>query len=173
MSLTTLDHPLAADLLTILRNKDTQPPEFRQIAERLGYLLVAEALSDMPTEEIAIETPLEPTTGTQLRRPVVAVAVLGPRWLHAKCSADVWLRWIPWRPSITFWPACRLDPRALFETSVAFAQQLQECRTKAVAAEDLVRQLRYDGAVCRYDLGVERRLCTDEIGNLEERLAAE
>ena len=76
MSLTTLDHPLAADLLTILRNKATQPPEFRQIAERLGYLLVAEALSDMPTEEVAIETPLEPTTGTQLRRPVVAVAVL-------------------------------------------------------------------------------------------------
>jgi len=76
MAITTLDHPLAADLLTILRNKDTEPPEFRQIAERLGYLLVAEALSDMPTTEVGIETPLETTTGTQLRRPVVAVAVL-------------------------------------------------------------------------------------------------
>lgn len=76
MAITILDHPLAADLLTILRNKDTDPPEFRQIAERLGYLLVAEALNDMPTDEVAIETPLEPTTGTQLHRPVVAVAVL-------------------------------------------------------------------------------------------------
>jgi uracil phosphoribosyltransferase len=76
MSMTILEHPLAADLLTILRDKETEPPEFRQIAERLGYLLVAEALSDMATTDVDIETPLEATTGTQLRRPVVAVAVL-------------------------------------------------------------------------------------------------
>ena len=76
MAITILDHPLAADLLTILRDKDTEPPEFRQIAERLGYLLVAEALSDMVTETVDISTPLEPMSGTRLRRPVVAVAVL-------------------------------------------------------------------------------------------------
>ncbi len=76
MALTLLDHPLAADLLTILRDKRTEPPLFRQTAERLGYLLVAEALSDMRTTEAGIETPLEATVGTQLRRPVVAVAVL-------------------------------------------------------------------------------------------------
>jgi uracil phosphoribosyltransferase len=76
MPVTILDHPLAADLLTVLRNQETQPPEFRQIAERLGYLLVAEALADMTTVDVQIETPLEPTIGRQLRRPVVAVAVL-------------------------------------------------------------------------------------------------
>lgn len=76
MAVTTLDHPLAVDLLTILRDKQTDPPRFRQIAERLGYLLVAEALSDMSTEEVDIETPLEATVGNRLRRPVVAVAVL-------------------------------------------------------------------------------------------------
>ena len=76
MPITILDHPLAADLLTVLRDKNTAPPEFRQIAERLGYLLVAEALSDMSPVVVDIETPLEPTKGIQLRRPVVAVAVL-------------------------------------------------------------------------------------------------
>jgi uracil phosphoribosyltransferase len=76
MTFTILDHPLAADLLTILRNKETEPPEFRQIAERLGYLLVAEATSDMPLDDVPIETPLEATNGSRLRRPVVAVAVL-------------------------------------------------------------------------------------------------
>jgi uracil phosphoribosyltransferase len=76
MSITILEHPLAADLLTVLRDKKTDPPQFRQIAERLGYLLVAEALADMSTDEIEIETPLEKTVGIQLRRPVVAVAVL-------------------------------------------------------------------------------------------------
>jgi len=76
MPLTILAHPLAADLLTVLRRSDTEPPEFRQTAERLGYLLVAEALSDMSTDDVEITTPLETMTGTQLRRPVVAVAVL-------------------------------------------------------------------------------------------------
>ena len=76
MPLTILDHPLAADLLSVLRDRDTEPPEFRQITERLGYLLVAEALADMSTVEVEIETPLERTSGLQLRRPVVAVAVL-------------------------------------------------------------------------------------------------
>jgi uracil phosphoribosyltransferase len=74
--LTLLDHPLAADLLSVLRSKDTEPPEFRQTTERLGYLLVAEALSDMSTVDVEINTPLEMTIGRQLRRPVVAVAVL-------------------------------------------------------------------------------------------------
>ncbi len=76
MAITVLDHPLAADLLTVLRDKATEPPRFRQHAERLGYLLVAEAIADMPTNEIGIDTPLEATTGTVLHRPIVAVAVL-------------------------------------------------------------------------------------------------
>lgn len=76
MALTVLDHPLAADLLTVLRDKTTTPPRFRQHAERLGYLLVAEAIADMPTDTVEIETPLERTTGITLHRPIVAVAVL-------------------------------------------------------------------------------------------------
>lgn len=85
MPITILDHPLAGDLLTILRDKDTDPPRFRQTAERLGFLLVAEALSDMPVDPIDIETPLEPTVGNRIRRPVVGVAVLraGLGFLHS------------------------------------------------------------------------------------------
>jgi uracil phosphoribosyltransferase len=76
MPLTIVDHPLAADLLTVLRDRDTAPPQFRQTAQRLGYLLVAEAIADMATHTVEITTPLETTQGTRLRRPVVAVAVL-------------------------------------------------------------------------------------------------
>ena len=63
-------------------------------------------------------------------------------------------------------------PKAVPEPSPVMTQ-LQECRAESFAAADLVRQLRYVGELCRYDLGVERRLCTDEITDLEERLAAE
>ena len=76
MPITILDHPLATDLLTVLRKIETEPPEFRQTAERLGYLLVAEALADMPTDEVDITTPLETTVGKHMRRPVIAVAIL-------------------------------------------------------------------------------------------------
>ena len=63
-------------------------------------------------------------------------------------------------------------PKAVPEP-LAVMIQLQECRAEALAAEELVRQLRHLGALCRYDLAVERRLCTDEITDLEERIAAE
>jgi uracil phosphoribosyltransferase len=76
MPITILDHPLAGDLLGVLRSKDTEPPEFRQTAERLGYLLVAEAMSDMAVDDVEITTPLEVTSGIRLHRPLVAVAVL-------------------------------------------------------------------------------------------------
>jgi uracil phosphoribosyltransferase len=77
MPVTIVDHPLAADLLTVLRDRDTGPPQFRQTAERLGYLLVAEAISDMTTDRVEVRTPLEATDGTKLRRPVVAVLRAG------------------------------------------------------------------------------------------------
>jgi uracil phosphoribosyltransferase len=76
MPLTIVDHPLASDLLTVLRDRTTAPPQFRQTAQRLGYLLVAEAIADMVTHPVEISTPLEMTEGRRLQRPVVAVAVL-------------------------------------------------------------------------------------------------
>jgi len=73
---TVLEHPLAAHYLTILRDRTTSSPDFRQAARRLAHLLIAEATSDMELEDIEIETPLEPTTGQRLAKPVVLVSVL-------------------------------------------------------------------------------------------------
>jgi uracil phosphoribosyltransferase len=75
MNLTTLDHPLARHYLTVLRDRDTEPEEFRNAARRLCYSLVMEATRELPTEEITIQTPLEPTTGYRSSK-VVAIAVL-------------------------------------------------------------------------------------------------
>jgi uracil phosphoribosyltransferase len=73
--LTVLEHPLATHYLTILRNKDTDSPTFRQAARRLAYLLVYEATCDLPLEEVDIDTPLEATVGYRLAKPVTLVAV--------------------------------------------------------------------------------------------------
>ena len=58
-SLTVLDHPLAADLLTRLRDRETGPADYRSLTRRLGRLLVIEATRDLPTEPAPVQTPLE------------------------------------------------------------------------------------------------------------------
>lgn len=73
--LTTLDHPLALHYLTVLRDRDTEPEEFRNAARRLCYALVMEATRDLPLDEAPIQTPLEETTGFTASK-VVAIAVL-------------------------------------------------------------------------------------------------
>ena len=52
-------HPLIQHKITILRDKHTGTNEFRSVVEELGMLMGYEALSDLPTEEIEIETPIE------------------------------------------------------------------------------------------------------------------
>ena len=76
MAATVLDHPLAHDLLTRLRRRETGSAEFRNLTRRLGWLLVIEATRDLLTESVTIETPLEEMKGVRLAEPLVAVPVL-------------------------------------------------------------------------------------------------
>lgn len=75
MNLTVIDHPLARHALTILRDQNTQPEEFRNAARRLTYSLVLEATTRVPLRKVEIASPLETTAGYELGD-VVAVAVL-------------------------------------------------------------------------------------------------
>ena len=71
-----VDHPLAAHLLTQLRDRRTLPRDFRLAAKRLTYPLVLAATRDLPLREIAVETPLERTIGREIAVEIVAVPVL-------------------------------------------------------------------------------------------------
>ena len=72
-----LQHPLAAHILTHLRDRTTKPATFRTLAYQLSLLLAIDATRDLATEEKAIETPLEPATGRVLaRQPLVVVPIL-------------------------------------------------------------------------------------------------
>ena len=75
-SFKVVDHPLAGDLLTSLRDETTGPAEYRALTRRLGLLLVAEATRDLATSPRAVVTPLEPFEGTQLAEGLVAIPVL-------------------------------------------------------------------------------------------------
>lgn len=75
MSVTVVDHPLAGHLLAQIRSRETPPPVFRTLAKRLALALTLEAIRDLPTERVDVETPLEPTTGRVLGD-LVAVPIL-------------------------------------------------------------------------------------------------
>ena len=75
MSITVVDHALSAHLLAQLRDRDTPPPVFRTLAKRLALTLALEAIRDLPTTEVPVQTPLEPTTGRLLGN-LVAVPIL-------------------------------------------------------------------------------------------------
>jgi len=74
--LTVVDHPLAAHLLTQLRDRATHPSVFRTLTRRLTTVLVLEATRDLPAAPREVETPLERTEGTELAPGPVAVPVL-------------------------------------------------------------------------------------------------
>lgn len=71
-----VDHPLVHDALASLRNKHTAPERFRRAATRISILLAAEALRDISTTLITVETPLGPAGGSTIGPEVVVVPVL-------------------------------------------------------------------------------------------------
>jgi len=63
------DHPLIAHKLTALRDKNTDTPTFRRLADELVTLLAYEATRDVRVEPVNIETPVAPSHGIKLASP--------------------------------------------------------------------------------------------------------
>jgi uracil phosphoribosyltransferase len=69
MRLHVVDHPLVAHKLTALRDRTTDSPTFRRLADELVTLLAYEATRGVRVEPSSIETPVAPTTGVRLSAP--------------------------------------------------------------------------------------------------------
>ena len=54
-----IDHPLVQHKLSVLRSKDTNTNDFRNLIREISILMGYEILRDLPMEEVEIETPLE------------------------------------------------------------------------------------------------------------------
>ena len=68
-----LSHPLIQHKLAIIRNKDTDTKQFRDIIKELATLMAYESFKDVPTQEIVVETPLEKTTQTVVKENSIAI----------------------------------------------------------------------------------------------------
>jgi uracil phosphoribosyltransferase len=67
------NHPLISHKLTSLRDKNTDSPTFRRLADELVTLLAYEATRDIRVEPVAVETPVAPTTGIRMSHPTPVV----------------------------------------------------------------------------------------------------
>ena len=73
---TVIAHPLVQHNLTRLRDKRTQPQEFRRLLGEIASLMLYEATRSFATSPISVQTPLAPARGFRLKREVVLVPVL-------------------------------------------------------------------------------------------------
>ena len=73
---TVLNHPLVAHRMTYMRDVATQPKLFRELVSEVTTFLAFEALKDVKTETIEIQTPLTKTTGRKVSDSIVLVPIL-------------------------------------------------------------------------------------------------
>ena len=73
---TVIAHPLVQHNLTRLRDKRTQPQEFRRLLGEIASLMVYEATRSFAARSTSVQTPLAPARGFRLEREVVLVPVL-------------------------------------------------------------------------------------------------
>ena len=73
---TVINHPLVRHNLTVLRDRRTEPQEFRRILGEVAALMIYEATRNFDLETRRVQTPLAKTTGHKLKRDVLLVPVL-------------------------------------------------------------------------------------------------
>lgn len=66
MSIHKVNHPLVQHKLTLLRQRDTGPKEFRELVDEIAALMVYEATRDLPLESVDCHTPLVEMKGAAI-----------------------------------------------------------------------------------------------------------
>lgn len=69
MQVHVADHPLISHKLTVLRDRHTDSPTFRRLAEELVTLLAYEATRDVRVQPVDVETPVAVAQGVRLTDP--------------------------------------------------------------------------------------------------------
>lgn len=74
-NLTVVDHPLVAHKITMLRDQSTNSASFRSLCQEVTLLTAYEALRNLPTEPVSVQTPVAETQSPMLTG--LAPAVVG------------------------------------------------------------------------------------------------
>ena len=68
-----LDHPLVRHKLSVLRDKTTEPKQFRELVKEITSLMVFEITRDLQVKGEPVETPLATTTAFKLANSKIAI----------------------------------------------------------------------------------------------------
>jgi uracil phosphoribosyltransferase len=72
-----IDHPLVQHKLTLMRSRDTSTSKFRNLLREISMLLGYEVCRDLPTTQVAIETPVAATMAPALDgKKIVLISIL-------------------------------------------------------------------------------------------------
>jgi len=71
-----INHPCVQHKLSIIRNKETGHKRFRELATEITMFVCYEALKEVATEEVSVETPIESTRCRQISEDIVVVPIL-------------------------------------------------------------------------------------------------
>jgi uracil phosphoribosyltransferase len=75
-NVTVIAHPLVQHNLARLRDRQTQPQEFRRLLGEIAALMIYEATRSFGVKPLMVRTPLETAPGFRLEREIVLVPVL-------------------------------------------------------------------------------------------------
>lgn len=76
MKVHVVDHPLVAHKLTMMRDKNCNSKNFRELLGEIASLMTYEVTRKWETEPVQVETPLEITTGKRLKGEVTIIPIL-------------------------------------------------------------------------------------------------
>jgi uracil phosphoribosyltransferase len=89
-------HPAVRHKLAILRDERTEPKKFREVVRELSWLLGYEALADVRTRTLEIDTPIEPMAAEELADRIGLIPILRAglgmvdAMLELMPTAEVW-----------------------------------------------------------------------------------
>jgi uracil phosphoribosyltransferase len=66
MKINVINHPLITHKLSMMRDKDTNPKDFRQLLNEISLLMAYEVTRDLPLVDVEIETPITKFTSKML-----------------------------------------------------------------------------------------------------------
>ena len=73
---TVLTHPLVRHRVTLMRDVNTKPKQFRELVDEITEFLAIEGLKDLRTVEVPVTTPVAKTTGVKIDDSIVIVPIL-------------------------------------------------------------------------------------------------
>lgn len=77
MSVTVLDHPLIQHKLAVMRDRDTNVRDFRELCTEVSMLMAFDAMRDLELEEAEVETPVATASVRRLAgKKLALVAIL-------------------------------------------------------------------------------------------------